>query len=412
PARTISARGLRPAQPSAPVQRPGPANPRIVSSAHGPLGWLLFCYPAYAAGEYTYRDIYTDLFRKLPGESRLTVLTHPEVLGDLQRVVAEAGVSDRTTIVEAPAYLDFLVWAEDPYVVVHDPPSAIFLVEPFTFTRGGDAVIADLVAEAEQMRRTQSPLYFQGGNILVGDDFVLIGEDYPVQSVELIREHEHVRVPGGGDPPAFVKELYRTTFDPDRKILYVGTRLPVPREHRRTFTNGGQVWKEDVYAGTGEHQPIFHIDMFITLAGRGPSGKYRLLVGSPAEAARVLDEKEPSPYALAAQLDDVAASLAAIGFEVIRNPLPLTYVDDRSRRLRTWYFATANNCLVQIDEKAGNHVWLPTYGHGDWGDLRATDEANRALWQDLGFAVHLLGDFHPFAQNLGAVHCIKKYLAR
>jgi hypothetical protein len=24
----------------------------------------------------------------------------------------------------------------------------------------------------------------------------------------------------------------------------------------------------------------------------------------------------------------------------------------------------------------------------------------------------LLGDFHPFAQNLGAVHCIKKYLAR
>jgi hypothetical protein len=26
--------------------------------------------------------------------------------------------------------------------------------------------------------------------------------------------------------------------------------------------------------------------------------------------------------------------------------------------------------------------------------------------------VHRLGDFHPFAVNLGAVHCVKKYLSR
>jgi hypothetical protein len=30
----------------------------------------------------------------------------------------------------------------------------------------------------------------------------------------------------------------------------------------------------------------------------------------------------------------------------------------------------------------------------------------------LGFSVQMLGDFHPFAENLGAVHCMKKYLAR
>jgi hypothetical protein len=101
----------------------------------------------------------------------------------------------------------------------------------------------------------------------------------------------------------------------------------------------------------------------------------------------------------------------AQGFDVIRNPLPLTYVDDPEAKLRTWYMATANNCLVQITDQSSD-VWLPTYGHANWADLAAVDAANRRIWQELGFTVHELGDYHPFAQNLGAVHCIKKYIAR
>jgi hypothetical protein len=110
--------------------------------------------------------------------------------------------------------------------------------------------------------------------------------------------------------------------------------------------------------------------------------------------------------------DDIVRALQRLGFEVIRNPLPLTYVDDPANRTRFWYFATSNNCLVQIDKKAGHHVWLPTYGHGDWAELAATDAANKRVWERLGFTVHMLADFHPFAQNLGSVHCIKKYLER
>src|SRR3712207_7924729 len=45
---------------------------------------------------------------------------------------------------------------------------------------------------------------------------------------------------------------------------------------------------------------------------------------------------------------------------------------------------------------------LPTYGHGDWAGLRATDEANASVWAGLGFDVRLLGDYHRFAQNLGS----------
>ena len=92
--------------------------------------------------------------------------------------------------------------------------------------------------------------------------------------------------------------------------------------------------------------------------------------------------------------------------------MPITYVDDAANRERMWYFATSNNCLVQIDDEIGNQVWLPTYGHDPWAELAATDDANRRIWEELGFDVHQLADFNPFAQGLGAVHCIKKYLER
>jgi hypothetical protein len=190
----------------------------------------------------------------------------------------------------------------------------------------------------------------------------------------------------------------------------VGTTLPVPQETSRQIMINGELWQEVIYVGTGEAQPIFHIDMFISLAGRGRSGKYRLLVGSPRMADEILNQA-PLPHAMAAIFDDMARTLSQQGFEVIRNPLPLTYLDDPQAKVRMWYFATANNCLVQIDGQ-DKRVWLPTYGHGAWSNLKAIDKANKRIWRKLGFNVTELADFHPFAQNLGSVHCIKKYLER
>ena len=40
------------------------------------------------------------------------------------------------------------------------------------------------------------------------------------------------------------------------------------------------------------------------------------------------------------------------------------------------------------------------------------DSDMQALWEELGFSVHLLGDFNRFAERQGVVHCIKKYVAR
>jgi hypothetical protein len=398
------------------VQRPVPKQPRIVSSAHGALGHILLCYPSFAGGDDLFRDVFVDLFRKLPKAVELTIVAHPSVVADLEGILEIERPESEATIVEAPDYLHFTIWAEDPYVVVEDvgsTPRRRFLVEPFAFPRGGDSVVADLVAEATELQSTQSPLFFQGGNVLIGDDFVLIGVDYLFETLDtFLRYRPVLGMPDDpGDAQQFVVDLFRQAFDPNRELFFAGTRLRVPDEERRAVTIDGEQWTEVLFAGTGHNQPIFHIDMFVSVAGRGPSGRYRLLVGSPALADDLLGRPQLS-HALSEIFDDVARQLEAQGFEIVRNPLPLTYVDDPVAKERSWYFATSNNCLVQIDDAEGNHVWLPTYGHGPWGELVATDEANRRIWEEHGFTVHQLADFNVFAQNLGSVHCIKKYLAR
>ena len=407
----VTTRALR-----ATVKRPTPQQPRIVSSAHGAIRHLLLCYPSYAGGDDVYRRVFVDLFRSLPAPVELTVVAHASVVADVEQAVERERPSSKTTIVEAPNYLRYTVWAEDPYVVVDDvatTPPRRFLVEPFTFPRAGDSVVADLVAEASELQSTQSPLFFQGGNILIGDDFVLIGVDYLFETLDTFLRYRPVL--GMPDDRAqaqdFIVDLFRETFDAEREVFFTGTRLRVPETETRPLLIEGEDWTEVLYAGSGHHQPIFHIDMFISLAGRGPSGRYRLLVGSPVAADRLLDRPSVT-HGMSEIFDDVARQLEVQGFEVIRNPLPLTYVDNPNAKERFWYFATSNNCLVQIDEAAGNYVWLPTYGHGAWSDLTVTDEANRVLWEELGFTVHQLADFNVFAQNLGSVHCMKKYLAR
>jgi hypothetical protein len=246
---------------------------------------------------------------------------------------------------------------------------------------------------------------------LVGDDFFFIGADYPANSLRYVGQ---VITPGPHESPAeLVGRLYREYLDSGRRLLYVGATVPVPGEQTRPFKLNGQKWNEILYVGNanGTTQPIFHIDMFISLAGRGPDGKYRVLVGDPGMASVLLNQPK-YPHAMQEVFDNIARTLKRNGFEVIRNPLPLAYVDDPGARERTWYFATSNNALVQWSNTPDSTVFLPSYGHGNWASLSATDAANRKIWEKLGFKAVMLGDFHPFAENLGAVHCIKKYLAR
>ena len=83
---------------------------------------------------------------------------------------------------------------------------------------------------------------------------------------------------------------------------------------------GADKWQEVFhYHKTAETQtPIFHIDMFMTLAGPDADGREQILVGDPLMAAEILDTPL-HPLALATQFDAIAEDLTKHGFSVIRN---------------------------------------------------------------------------------------------
>lgn len=246
-------------------------------------------------------------------------------------------------------------------------------------------------------------------------------------------------MPEGEAPEALVKRLFRENLDVSRELHYVGSQIPVPVDDVILVKEDSQYCVDMVFQGNepGTVQPLFHIDMFLSLAGRDANGKYQILVGDPSMAPMPPSAMSDS-YTMQNVYDAIADSLQSSGFTVIRNPLPLTfskqtvkleelnhseneklyriYLELRNLgltevELRNWYFATSNNALVEITDTF-KRVWLPTYGYDEFKYLEDSDKKNQDIWENLGFEVTMLPNCHVLASGLGAVHCIQKYIER
>ena len=428
--------------------QPGLQSPALISSWQGAIDTLLLAFPAYGVDDPELAAGYRSVIAAMRHGTKFAVVHHESKRADIEKWFKAAGHRRRdVTYVPLPDYVSFTDWAEDGYVALQDDADGTsYLMEPWEFPRAGDALIAEAVQGHVKLQAAQAPLIFQGGNCLIGDRFWLLGKDYFADSVALLDGgNPPVTVPGGTAPEAFVTRLFGDYVDGGRELVVVGTDRPIPirqyygrKEKRRYYL--------DIAAdGAGTFQPIFHIDMFITLVGAAPDGTFHALVGSPALGDEVLGTR--SPFALNDVYDAIAAQLVGKGIAVERNPLvhrptvgrAFTLAQLRSIaaepgnealleavtelaaagakdgspvHVRAWHHVTWNNCLVEDGAAVGRHVYLPTYGHGANADLAPVDDAMRGLWERRGFTVHLLGDFNAFASRQGVVHCIKKYLRR
>lgn len=399
--------------------RPTPNAPKLVSSSFGYIGQILLTIPGWIfldppAERDAYKNVYTDLLPKLPDETEIVILTNASAETECRQWIDDLGLSARTTIGSAPDTVGFSIWAEDAYCIANDTlDGERFFMESVAFTRYDDEYIADEVVKFTNLDLSMVNLYFQGGNVLIGDDYWMIGLDYPNNSFRL----GYLTQQNGETRLEAIRRAYGDAMDNDRILHPIGSRLAVPSVTSIPVNVGGEDWESVVYRGNnpGTTQPLFHIDMFITPLGLSSGGKPLLMVADPTEAATILagvDYIEYSKqFAMAPVFDDIAAQLVDLGFEVVRNPLPSAFLPIPSERQLRWYFATANNALVQAegDEK---DIWLPQYGFEPFPELSATDDRTVEILEGLGFRTHRLGNFHPFAYGLGAVHCITKYLQR
>lgn len=351
-----------------------------------------------------YRRGFEAVLRKLPSDTRWVVACHEEVVAPMGKWLQRLDGTGESRIVSIPDDLKFTVWAQDACLVQARPEGGVRLLTPTIFPRMDDASVLAAVSAEVGLPTVPTDLAFQGGNVLIGDDFWLLGADAVLQTLRTGSHHDEMEA----------IRAFAETFDARRRLIVVGTDLEVPastsRETLEPGTSDGRRWEEAIHTGSreGTRQPLFDLDTFLSLAGRGPDDRYRLLVGDPRLAAEISGTSLPD-HVLPELFDDVATQLAAMGFQIHRNPLPLVHHDDPVQRRRRWYFASANNVLTEIEGKV-RRVWLPTYGDDEHPELRAVDERNAAIWRRLGFDVDLLPSFHVFARGLGAVRCICKCL--
>lgn len=329
----------------------------------------------------------------------------------------------------------FSPWAQDAFLVAENSETSTsgVIIHPSNYrreNRSNDGSIAKEVADRHPAGYISYtfPAPIEAGNILVADDFILVGQD------EILRS--------GYSESRFI-QLFSNFFGAKKKIITVRCEpeqfLPILEgkleRHQTHILNKGDVvivktsQQHSIYQWRGKAQPVFHIDLFMTLLGRNSRGEQIILVGEPVADFddHFLDEKEQQIFN--EQIKDATDRINEciknlkddlnqhnIPYQILRNPLPLTYYNYHLRT--SWYWASYNDCLVEISGGEKN-VWLPRYYNNKnfenphWKELRRFDEKSKEIFQQNGFNTYMFNhDFHALAANNGSLLSMTKCLQR
>ena len=220
-----------------------PQQPKLVSICEGKINSMLLTIPVETED---LAAIYKKLLETLPEYTCLVCLVNSGSKAMVENWLKTYNRDRTSIVVEAPDSVGFSIWAQDAYALITSNEQAYF-VEPLSFLRYADAVVADYVTNATNIKNFQVPLYFQGGNILVGDDFWLIGADYPTKTLEYV--NNAIFANDGETSEQLVKRLFQENLDISRELTYVGSPIPVPADDVLLTQEDGQYLVDIVFQG-------------------------------------------------------------------------------------------------------------------------------------------------------------------
>ena len=305
-----------------------PINPEVVSSVDGRIQRILLLYP-YEKMDKLHRNIIKDLLINLPHYTVFYLLAeiNNSAIGDenlkreIEILLDETNFPfEKIQIISDGSLSGYSIWTQDPFVVFTGDLNEsnhyqrnIYLIEPFQFKvapgikiegANNDHLIANAISLNQQIAElnfidNKVPLIFQGGNILIEKSFLLVGMDTYFKTESLLFESNH-NWPisyGKKDPSkrkSIITDLFKKIFGEEKKVIYIGSEEKVPLAESSNFITkeGDTIIYNSIFADKGEFQPIFHLDMFITLAGYSDDRKdYHIVIGEPKNATGIIDEK-------------------------------------------------------------------------------------------------------------------------
>jgi len=397
---------------------------KLLPSSDGIIESMLVTIPVPYLEEYqppytSYLDIIKEFPSQFPGK-QLTLLIEtrkqqPDKYEQATIDMLKESIQgmDLLIMTTPKAERSFSLWAQDAFLVAqtHETSTSGIIISPSEYLREdkrNDGSIAREVADrhpAGYASRT-FPAPIEAGNVLVADDFVLVGKD------EILRS--------GYGEAQFIQYFSRC-FGTKKKLIIVHCKSeafkPIYGDNRekvktRTLTKSDVVidkqtgYQHSIYKWRGKAQPIFHIDLFITLLGRNSAGEQIILIGEPTKGLDTHNFNDKEQEIIDEQIKDASDKINEciknlkqdlskynIPCKILRNDLPLTYYTYAPQTV--WYWASYNNCLVETSGSEKN-VWLPRY-HNDndnenqqWQQLRKYDKKNEEIFRKNGFNTYLV----------------------
>lgn len=395
---------------------------KVLSSYKGKIIELLFAIPGGFTSETTYWNPYKSIIAQFEN-TKIHILF--QNLNDKEKVETEFDSHD-INFIEVSPFIKFTDWVQDPFIVVPDN-NGFSIIEPYNFKRNFDMSLGSNLG----VTRAHFPIMFEGGNILVGDEDILIGFDSFINTNKLHNKFELLTNIGDNKLIDIFYHFYSKMFSSNNNPLKLVRSFEyyINKQDTNEIEHGSYIVNDQFYAGNeeGTSQPIFHIDMFITYFG-----EKKVLIGDPLMHTDLftIPTNFPLPtnynwITMSDVFNEIAEFLRLQNYTVKRCPMPLMCIEsvgNSSNKInRDWFFASYNNCIVEnYKNDADEHikrVLLPTYGHddslNDWKEaLEQLDIKVQEIWQDLDYEVIPLGNFKPFAERLGGPHCLIKPLIR
>lgn len=318
----------------------------------------------------------------LPDHARVTIVTKRPSLA----VTQDALESPQVDFLEFPENRPLTIWPQDAFLVLTAAGRTGLLVP---YPHAADPLAEHLVSQLGwDIRRSR--LSFEGGNVVGTSDRVFIGADTVGENAQRLNVSEH----------RIVRQLERELGLP---VVTVG---PSP-------------------------QPIPHLDLFFT-----PLPARRAVVADVAWGRQIardalgeirgqldVDKISPPSDHLAAYLEQIAAQLRHLGYEVFRMPLLLEACRDApspqagetsvaasratsAEPCAKWFPCLSYNNVLIEEGPESSQVYLPQYG---WP---AMDREARVAWERSGCRVIPVDGMLSSAMLGGSLRCCAKVVAR
>lgn len=292
-------------------------------------------------------------------------------------------------------------FVQDHFILTTKFPNETIIVEPKNHSDPRNRFVAEDLERQLQASRRDSELDFEGGNILFGDDYAVVGADTIWKNAEQ---------PGGLKE---AKEAFEKEFGLRR--LIVNDLDPNPLTTKNSVLNWGD-----------GRQALYHIDLYTTLGGRHPSRDEELIyIGNlvpfwdpenPKDLRSKVHFREEFEL-LRKRLDETAEFYEAYSnnhslgpnFHVVRVPLIWEGRGGDRPVIRSY-----NNCLA---ERVGSQstFYLPMYDDHERliRNPRSHERRVRDIFSSYRSRVEWIeGDFNLLADQAASLHCIVKVLKR